>query len=443
LNEDRNTFEPHGDKQWELISSDSDVTLAATGTQWGKSQSGSLWLKRQTHIFTDPSDNFILAAPTYKIMNQSMIPYFLHYMTGLGTYNKSEALFEIKRGGKVWCRTEKDPDSVVGIPRVKAGWLDEVGKMKLYFWQNYQARSAAIGARSLLTTSPYSRNWVYKDLVKPKLAGGLPDLTYIKAASWENPYHSLHDPEKRAKMRASMDARRFDMLFGGEWGQMIGLVYDCFDDVENQVEPFQLPPGTKFYGGIDWGYSPDPFCLKIRAITPEGQHYSVSEFYKTGQTVSDIVQICKQKKQIFGILNFFCDPSQPGYIEELNRNGIPATPADNDILRGIALHYELIKTRKYKLFKGQNAHTLDEYEVYHYPEPDDLGPDDNEKVTKPVDQNNHACDTDRYITIMTYRSNIRTIPKVPMENNRKHETFEQRMVRLTKTKSSSGGTENW
>lgn len=440
---DSNLFEPHGEKQWELITSDSETTLAATGTQWGKSQSGSLWLKRQTHTFTDAQDNFILAAPTYKIMNQSMIPYFLFYMEGLGTYNKAEALFEIKRGGRVYCRTEKDPDSIVGIPRVKAGWLDEVGKMRLYFWQNYQARAASIGARTLLTTSPYSRNWVYKDFVKPKTSGLLPELTYIRAASWENPYHSLSDPEKRSKMRASMDPRRFDMLFGGEWGQMIGLVYDCFDEDENQVEAFQLPPGTKYYGGIDWGYSPDPFCLKIRAITPEGLHYSVSEFYKTGQTISDIVQICRQKKQTFGVLNFFCDPSQPGYIEELQRNGIPATPADNDINRGVALHYELIKTRKYKLFKGLNPHSIDEYEVYHYPEPGDLSPDQDQKETKPVDQSNHAMDTDRYITIMTYRSHLRTVPKVPNEVNRKQETFEQRIARLTKTRTVKGHSENF
>ena len=193
-------FEPHSMKQQNLILSDSDLTIAATGTQWGKSQAGTIWMQRQIFEHNNPKDNFIIGAPTYKILNQSILPYFLRHMGESGDFNKSDSVFKVHHGGTVYFRTETDPDSIVGIPNVKAGWLDEAGKLRLYFWENYQARVASKGARTLLTTSPYSLNWMYKNYIKPYINGYRnEDLTIIQASSWENPFHELHNPEKERK----------------------------------------------------------------------------------------------------------------------------------------------------------------------------------------------------------------------------------------------------
>jgi hypothetical protein len=355
-------------------------------------------MKMKMHTYIKREDNFIITAPTYKIMVQSTLPAFLRIMDGYGTHDKKNDLFRMHEGGTCFFRTETDPDSIVGIPNVKHIWGDEAGKYRLYFWENMQARADATGCGIDLTTSPYSRNWVYTELVKPSLLGKRPDVDLIQAASWENPYHSLHDPVKRRLKRETMDPRRFDMQYGGEWGQMAGLVYDCWDNEQNLIPECKLPPGTKYYAGIDWGFT-DPFVLKVRAVLPNGEQIGVSEFYKTGQTISDIKEVCAKKKKIYDIQMFFCDPSAPGSIEELNRAGIPAVGANNDIRRGIDAHYELIKTRKYKEFIGACPYSCDEREFYHYPEPEDLGPDDDSKEQLPVDANNHGQDCDRYLTL--------------------------------------------
>lgn len=404
----------HSQKQDDIIFSDSEMTVAVTGTQFGKSQAGSLWFKRKIHTFTDQDDNFLLVAPTYKIMQQSMLPYFLKSMEGFGEYIKSEAVFKVHSGGTVYLRTNTDPDSIVGIPKIRALWGDEAGKFTLYFWENIRARAAACGADMLLTTSPYTLNWLWRDIVRPKLKGELKDITLIRAASWENPYHSLHDPEKRRKEQARMDPRRFDMIYGGEFGKMHGLVYDCWEDDENLIAPFQLPVGTRYIAGCDWGWT-DPFCMKIRAVTPDGMQYGISEFYKSRLTISDIIKIAQQKKQTFPIERFVCDPSQPGYIEEFNRAGLVAIPAQNDIRPGIDAHYELIKTRKYKEFIDACPHSQDEREAYHYPEPEDMGPDDKSKDPLPVDANNHAMDVDRYLTLEA-KVFVKEKPRKPMES---------------------------
>lgn len=353
-------------------------------------------------------------------------------MRGCGEYNKTDQCFKLHWGPSVWIRTATEPDSVVGIPRVRAVWGDEAGKYSLYFWENLEGRAAPMNARILLTTSPYSLNWIWKDLIKPHKAGHRPDVSLVQATSAENPYFNRSVYEKR---RLTMDPRRFAMMYGGEWGRMSGLVYDSWADSENLIDPFELPQGTRYFGGIDWGHT-EPFVLVIRAITPDGRHYQVSEFYKSGMTVLDMIQVAKQKKQVYGITRFYAGPDQPGYIEEFNRHGLPCEGAVNDIRRGVDLHYELIKTRRYKIFAQSSPHTLDELESYHYPEPEDLGPDDSSKEMKPVGQNDHALDANRYVTISTYRTQLKITPKSPEDSQIKPKDHTERLAFLKRARLS-------
>jgi PBSX family phage terminase large subunit len=424
-------FEAHGEKQFQAFSSNADITILGTGIQWGKTETGAVWIRRQIHTYTDPKDTFLITSPNYKTLQQSTLGPFLRVMKGLGTYHKTDSCFVTHWGTHIWIRTATEPDSVVGIANVRAIWGDEAGKYSLYFWENMEGRAAPRNARILLTTSPYSLNWIWKDLIKPAKEGKRPDVTYISAHSSENPYFNQEVYEKR---RLTMDPRRFAMMYGGEWGRMSGLVYDAWDPTLNLVSPFELPSGTRFFGGIDWGHT-EPFVLVVRAVTPDGRHYQVSEFYKSGLTITDMIQIAKQKKQTYGIIRFYCGPDQPGYIEEFNRNALPAQGADNDVRRGLDLHYELIKTRRYKIFEQSSPHTLDELDTYHYPESEDLGPDQSSKELKPVGQNDHALDANRYCTIETYRSQLKLIPKVPGETPKPKDPVE-RLAFLKKRKAS-------
>lgn len=405
------------------------IILFAAGIQSGKTTVGSLWAKEKMHRFNDVDDNFLITSPTYKILNQSTLPPFLRIMDGFGSYHKQDAFFEMENGGRCYFRTMSDPDSIVGITNVRGVYGDEAGLYSLYAWENIQARAAFKNAQILLTTSPYTLNWVYKDLIRPKMKDkdARLDVTYVKARSIDNPYFSK---EYYERMRTTMDERRFRAMFGGEWEKMDGLVYDCFDEDENSITPFSLPPGTTFYAGVDWGTTA-PFVLVIRAITPSGDHFQVSEVYKTGLTILDMVQIAKQKCQAYPIKTFYCDPSAPGYIEEFNRAGLPSIAADNKIRIGIDFHYELIKTRKYKLFRGDNKHTFDEYETYHYPSEDEIKQDTEISDELPIKQNDHSMDANRYVTLATYKGFHRRTPEVITVIDEKRKlSIDERMRRV-------------
>lgn len=436
MNEELEEFTPHSEKQFQIITSDAKITAAVTGIQFGKSTAGALWLKRKMFEHTSKNDAFILAAPNYKIMQQSSLPAFLKIMEGCGEYLEQKSVFITKWGSKCYMRTGTDPDSVVGITNVRGIWADEAGKLGLYFWENLQTRASFKDAPLCVTSSPYALNWLYKDIIRAKERGSK-HINLIQAASWENPYFPRADIERR---RATMDPRRFQAVYGGQFSKMEGLVYGCFDESIHIVDPFELPAGTFYVGGIDWGFT-EPFVLKVRAITPENKHYTVSEFYRSGMRDGQIVEICRQKHALFNFKMIYCGPDRPEKIQELCSAGLPATAAENNIRLGIERHYELIKTGRFKMFRGAAPYTLDEIDSYHYPSPDEVGPDDNVKDQLPVQQNDHALDADRYISVMTHHGAARKKPTAPGEE-RKTLSEHDKILKLMKRKNSTQ-SETW
>ncbi len=424
-------FRPHSAKQDLVIFSPKRIVIAATGIQWGKSASGVMWLKKMMHTYTNPDDNFIIAAPSYKIFKQSTFPPFAQVMEGLGKYDNKHDCFRMYNGGTCWFRTGTEPDSVVGITNVRAELLDEAGKFSLYFWQNLQARSSFKQAPIRMVTSPYSLNWLHKDYILPmtRNPGCMPDVELIQARSCDNPYFPMEEYESK---RLTMDPRRFQMMYGGEFNRMAGLVYDCYDHDLNVCDPLFFPSGTQFFAGIDWGFT-DPFVLLVHAVLPNGKRFQVAETYKAGLTLPEIGEICMAKKAIWNISRCYADPSQPGSIEYLTRLGFTTVAANNDIRVGIDTMYELIKNRDYMVIRGSSPCFIDEIDTYHYPDPKDLRPDQDSKEQKPVDQNNHAMDCARYLVLGTHRAHHKLTPSVPGKRS-KTLTEAQRIKQLTKTR---------
>jgi PBSX family phage terminase large subunit len=395
-------FEPHSEKQDDAFNSEKPITICATGVQWGKTSVGVIRLKVDMHRYTDPTDNFIVTSPTYKILYQSTLPPFLHWNKGIGIYDKKNECFRIKGGGCVWFRTGTDPDSVVGITNVRHILCDEAGLYSLYFWENIQARASFKEAPITIVTSPYSLNWLYRDYIR-KYRGGDPyilkEVHLCQARSNENPYFPDHEYDRK---RRTMDPRRFNMMYGGNFDKAQGLVYDCFDASSHVIDPINLPDGTRFVAGVDWGYT-HPFVITVRAITPLGMHYRVGEYYGSQLRIGQKIDAAHRLKSIWPIEKFYADSANPDDIEEFNRAGLRTVPADKDIKRGIEAHWELINSGRYFVFRNSGKYLLDEYEMYHYPEEKDLRPDqDNKSDDLPVDKDNHVLDAERYVTIATF-----------------------------------------
>lgn len=436
------TFKPHSWQQDRALRSTKPITLLATGIQFGKTIVGALWMKRHMHKNCFKGANFLITSPTYKILSQSTLPPFLRFMDGYGTYHRQDSVFELDGGGLCYFRTGTDPDSIVGITDIYAIYGDEAGLYSLYFWENIQARAAFRSAPILLTTSPYTLNWVYKDIIRPKSKDkdARPDIEYIKARSIDNP---LFPKDYYERMRLTMDERRFRAMFGGDWEKMDGLVYDIFDEQEHSVTPFNLPIGTQIYAGVDWGTTA-PFAVAVIAMTPDGNYYQITEIYKQGLTILDMIQVVKQLLLRYPIKCFYADPSEPGYIEEFCRAGITTVAANNDVKLGISLVYELLKSKRFHLFRGDNRYTIDEFETYHYPSPDEeITADKDTKDRAPVKQSDHILDAIRYCLAAIFKGLHRKPPEVInyLDDKKKLDIYER--MRRIRTPSDSGSFESW
>ena len=437
-------FKPHSKPQEKVIFSEKKIVIAATGIQWGKTMSGVIWLKMMIHKFPEPENNFIIASPSFPILTQSTMPPFLRAMEGLGYHDKKNNCFILHGGPTIWFRTGTNPDSSVGITNVRGILCDEAGLYSLYFWEVLQGRASFKEADIRIVTSPYSLNWLYKDYIRKVHKGDkevMKDVELIQQTSKDNPYFPDKEYERKKK---TMDPRRFNMQYGGQFDKMEGLVYDCFDEDENICLPVTLPPGTKFFGGIDWGYN-DPFVLLVRAITPDGRHYQVFEHYKSGMTIAGMIDVALRAKKLWPVERFYADPSRPEYIQEFNKNKLVCVGANNEIRLGVDKHYELIKTRRYKIFTNCGRYTINELEMYHYPEFKDVNPNQDRKDQLPVKQNDHTMDVNRYITIATFDINHVKSGNKRLSDPLKQAKEEKRLDEYLKSilKPALKGVEHW
>lgn len=388
MSEKKSVLELHP-KQGKAFLSDSKVTLCAAGIQSGKTTVGSLWFRRQASKWSGRDNNFLVAAPTYKIMKQSTLPAFLRTMHGTGVYRAKDEEFVLRSGGTVFLRTSTDPFSVEGIPNVRAAWMDEAGKCKYMFWVNVEGRCARTNAPIMCTTTPYAMNWPYTELIRPTDRKERDDVAYFQWKSLDNPSFSKEYYDRQKQL---LDPIRFSMKYEGVHAKRYGLVYPITDGAT--IDPYNLESGSIIYGGIDWGFT-DPLVFILRALTPMGKDVQFKEFYKPGIFPDEIPQIAKQLQDTFNVKLFLADPSDPGKIAMLQKHGIRVQAADNDIRKGIDAHNKAIRSGKHQIFSDQKA-TLDEYETYHWPDEDDEGLDAEDK---PVDENNHAMDATRYISL--------------------------------------------
>lgn len=403
-------------KQGLAFLSEKKITLCVSGIQGGKTSVGALWFIRQMSKWVGSDHAFIIAAPTFKILHQSTLPTFLKFAGQFGTLRKSDAIFELNNGAPVYFRTSTDPYSVEGIQNVRAIWLDEAGMCKYSFWINLEGRAARTNAPIICTTTPYGMNWPYHHLIKPFKEGLRDDVAYFEWLSIDNPTFPIAEYERQKQI---LDPRTFRRKYMGLHERMEGLVYELTPD--NSIEPFPLPRGTRFFGGVDFGFAEGhEFALVVRAVAPDGYCYEIDEYKESGLTPDKQVALCAAKMKTYGVEMFYCDPARPDMIAMLNTSGVRAigfhVGRENfkQIVPGIQKHGELIRTARYKVFKGRCPNLMDEYETYHWPEKQD----DKHAAEKPVAVKDHLMDAARYCTIGTLPIMIKEPKLAPISQKR-------------------------
>lgn len=389
-------FSPHP-KQAMLLESSARFLLALSGVQGGKTTVGVVWLLREIYnaYMAGYKGDFLIAAPTVKVLQQSTIPKFKEYFPkDWGEWKEQKSAFELVWGGSIYVRSTEEPDYLEGMT-IKAAWLDEAGKMKVAAWVNIQARLAIHQGRAIFTTTPYTFNWVNSQILRKaaKLNGvaqpGNDLEADIEAFHWSSADNPAFSKQEFERARRTMDARLFEKRYEGKFTALEGLVYPDYSE-ESIVDPFAIPTNWKRFAGMDFGLT-NPTSVTCITEDPETHiFYAYKEFYKSEASLASMAEFIRDEDLQYVL----ADPQSAMVINELQKyHGLGnVKPADNEIDVGLERIGSLLRSERLKFFRDKLPNTVREIEAYHYPEQDG----DKPTKDKPVAKNNHAMDSLRY-----------------------------------------------
>lgn len=253
-------------------------------------------------------------------------------------------------------------------------------------------------------------------------------IRFIQSSHRDNP--ELYDQETGeitpvGKIRlAALDALPGvlrDRLYLGLWKSAEGTVYQPFNVVQQPYSPIR-----RYLGGVDWGWT-NPGVLQVWGEDGDGRLYRVAEHYRTQLHVQppnfnepnwqdwedSWARRGRALQEQFKVETWLCDPAEPAFINTLQTAGLNAVAADNRIRPGIQFVEArqkpagdgfpriniLVGSRGEKdpLLLPKNKPTCLEEETELYAWPKDKAGRAVKEV--PVDENNHACDTCRYVVM--------------------------------------------
>ena len=352
---------------------------------------GSVWIVNEAES-VDWSD-FIILAPTYKILQQSTLKKFFDMIPrGYGTYNKADSTFITRTGKTFYLRSAEHPESIEGIT-AGAIWADEAGLMKPDAWLFMQRRVSRTEGRILMTFTPKALNWIYYELYLPwhqaqKEGGEHPDIDFIQFRSVDSPYFPKDEYERA---RRSMTDHQFKLSYAGEFAKAEGLVYPDFDS-RNICDDFAIPKEWRKAGGIDFGYV-NPFVALRGALSPDDVLYIYDCHYKERWTLR------QHAERLSEDITYFYDPSGRQEAEELISMGFALQAANNDVDLGINRVNARIKgmpgddrTIRLKVFRSC-IEVKDEIGLYQYEKNQSTG----EWKDRPLKANDHSMDALRYL----------------------------------------------
>jgi PBSX family phage terminase large subunit len=384
-------------RQRRFLDSQEATVVYQGGARAGKTWAGSL--KALLLALQYPNCRGMIVAPSYPMLKQAVVVELTMLADSLGllhrwAWNKSDNEIVLHTGGRILLRTASNPSSLLGAT---LGWAvgDEVALWPKQAYDYLQGRlSDPRGPRQVVFTfTPKgTAHWTY-GLLSESRAG----LDVVRATSHDNPTLPADYFERvdREYGRGSLIWRQ-EVL--GEYVAFEGLVYPQFD-VETHV--VQVPEDIRFVsvvGGVDWGWT-NPGVLLVGGLDADGVLWIVEEVYASEQTIEWWVDRARELTEKWGVLTWYCDPSEPHNIHAFQREGLPATKAVNEIVPGLAAVGGRLYANTLRI-SLECTHLRSETLTYCFKQSRDgvIRPD------QPATVNDHAMDAERYLVMGVTRA---------------------------------------
>jgi len=206
---------------------------------------------------------------------------------------------------------------------------------------------------------------------------------YSHATSYDNP---ANEPAEIERIKSEISDDRFQQEYMADFRKLEGLVYKDFDR-EKHIYTEQRPiREIKRIVPVDFGWTNPTGMLDI-IIDYDNNYWITDEFYKTNQTMEQIINYCKTLRAY----SYYPDPAEPDRIEEMKKAGLNCEEVSKDIEFGIACVQKLFKTNKIKI-NAKCINLIYELENYRYPDKKD----NQNEPELPIKEKDHLMDCLRY-----------------------------------------------
>ena len=262
--------------------------------------------------------------------------------------------------------------------------LDEVALMPRSFVEQACARCSVAGSRLWFNCNPAGpSHWFYRTWI---LEAEQRNCLRLHFTMEDNPSLTEQIRQRYQRLYSGVFYRRFIL---GEWAQAEGRGYDFFTSEMVAKAPENC---DKWYISCDYGtVNPTSMGLWGRC---RGVWYRVQEFYfnsrqamrqMTDEEYAQALETLAGGREITAVI---VDPSAASFLEVLRRKGWRVQKAENDVLSGIRLTSDCLKSGKIVICEGC-ADCLREMDEYVW----DLSSGSKDKVRK---EHDHAMDDMRY-----------------------------------------------
>lgn len=263
--------------------------------------------------------------------------------------------------------------------------MDEVALMPRSFVEQACARCSVAGSRLWFNCNPAGpEHWFYKNWI---LRAEEKRCLRLHFTMEDNPSLTKAIRARYERLYSGVFYRRFIL---GQWVQAEGRVYDFFEP--DMVGPQPKEPLEQYYISCDYG-TVNPTSMGLWGKKGE-RWYRIQEFYFNSRaenrqmTDAEYAAALEKLAGDRPITAVIVDPSAASFIELLRRRGHRVQKAKNDVLAGIRLTADCLKTGRIVICQGCED-CLREMEGYVW----DLQGGGRDRVKK---ENDHAMDDMRY-----------------------------------------------
>ncbi|MGM0239467.1 PBSX family phage terminase large subunit [Enterococcus sp. AZ103] len=276
--------------------------------------------------------------------------------------------------------------NIGGVGAIRAmtahgAYINETSLARQEVFGEIVSRCSGTGARILADTNPDNpEHWLKKEYIDNP-------TNKIKNFHFVLDDNTFLSNEYRENIKATTPSGMFwDRDILGLWVSAEGVVYQDFDANKHYIDSDSLPPLSKFYCGVDWGYEHWGSIVVI-GETEEGTSYLIEEHATQFQEIDYWVDIAKGIQERYGSrVSFYCDSARPEHVARFKRENINAMNADKARLSGVESVAKRIKVNKLFICRDRVKKFRDEIYQYVW----------DEKKGEPIKEFDDVLDALRY-----------------------------------------------